>query len=178
MGDGNLQLLMRQRAYRERPRVAVGSDLAVARAEYERGEQVAICLQPRTVGAEGGGLGLYPEATHAVYLAAPAERLEVGERLSVVVAQTALAEDCGPGDSEVLVQDGSGFVAGASVEIAGESRRVSAVTGAVLSLTSGLTQAHDQGASVRMIRHYLVLGSEDEGGQGHHVRVAVREAGG
>jgi len=178
MRDGNWQSLMRQKACRERPLVGVGADLRVAEAEYLRGEEMAVCVQPRGVGAAAGWLGLYPDATHVVYLAAPAERLEAGERLSVVAGETALSAASTHGDSEIIVDDGRGFVPGVVVAVGDMWRRVLKVEGRKVTLTSELEHACAVGTPVRRMRRYLVLGSEDEAGQGHHLRVAVREIGG
>ena len=156
--------------------VAVGLDLETPVHERVAGPLAAL-VQPWTAGAADGLMGRLPESTHVAYLAVAAA--QVGDVLVRAVARTALAEDAEVGEDGIEVEETSGIEAGSRIEIGEGStceRRVALrVEDTSVRLATKLWQEHEAQEQVATTLRYEVLGVEDEAGQGHHQRVAVRE---
>jgi hypothetical protein len=171
--------MLKDRLVLDRAQSSVGSELTLATPGYDRVDEVRRGLiQPVSGNGDKGLLGRLPETTHVAYLTYGGEEVRVGDVLGKVTAEGALVEAAEAGTAALEVS-GLTVTAGADIEIGAaeglERRRVAAVSGTTLTLEAALATAHRKNEVVRVVRRYLVVGVSDEAGQGHHLKIALRE---
>ena len=134
-------------------------------------------IMPAAGGTDTGLLGRFPDATHVMYC----EKLDVKPNylIELELASTTLALDAETGATELTVASTIGLDVGSIVEIADETHtdeaQVILVDVNVLHITPALTYSYAAGSTVRAMRHFDVLHSADEAGEGHHLKVIMRE---
>lgn len=137
-------------------------------------------IQPLRAQMLQGPAGRYPQATHRAYI--HHGLVGAGDRLVRIMERTTLAEEA-LADAQAIVVEGAGQHAtpGARVEIGEgeqvEQRIIQSREGDSLGLNQPTAHGYPSGTPVAVVAHYEVQGVEDEGGQGHHDRLAVREIG-
>lgn len=139
-------------------------------------DEAPCALQPATSTAASTVIGSVERATHVAYL--QLSGVCVGDLLVERIGADALSVACSAGDQTVTVSDGSAFAAGDRLEIgiggSSELALASSVVGDEIMLFAPLRVGHEEGESVSRVVAYEVLGSCDEAGAGHHVRVGLR----
>jgi hypothetical protein len=179
MQETNLKWLLHQRLYHERATVPVSSDLSVSAPVYQRGaEPLAGLVQPVKGQLHRGVGGAWPESTHVAYLQ-PGSGILPGDRVAEVVQETTLLLEVEAGAEHVWLESSSGIVSGLQVEVgdevSGERRAVQYVEKQAVQVRPALLREHAAGERVIVLRRFEVVAREDEGGQGHHERLGLRE---
>jgi hypothetical protein len=177
MGDYLFDEVLNRRGNVTRPVVEVGGEGLAREARYELAKAaVPLRVRPARATLDYGLLGKWPQATAVAYLR-PGQAQAL-DRIGVVTGATALAESAEEGATEITVESAMGIGAGARLHLregaAFAEAVVEAVEGESVTLREALETGFGAGASVETVVSYEVLGVEDEGGEGHHVRAAVR----
>ncbi len=122
-------------------------------------------------------LGRSAEATHWLYCE-PVD-LRVGDRVWLRPVQTLLTEAVEAGHAMLCVDDTSGLRVGGAVEVGSggeaEERIVASVGVDLIVVTPAVSEEHEAGETVSVLRTYEVLTVDDEAGLGHHLKAAIRE---
>jgi len=180
MNDYLFDEILNRRANLTRPLVAVDGQSLAREARYELIQALApLRLRPVRVSLDAGLLGKYPQATAVAYLRPGSARAL--DRLGVVCAQTSLVEDAVPGALTLTLAATEGIEEGSVLHLREAGKFAEALVAAVgeasVTLTAPLSEGFAEGAAVEVVEPYEVLGAEDEAGEGHHLRVAIRKAG-
>jgi hypothetical protein len=98
--------------------------------------------------------------------------------VGLILAATALAAAADASLEGIEVEDASAISAGSRLQLSAGAAFfetvATAVAGTAVTLQDPLPVAFPAGASVDVVSSYEVLGVEDDGGAGHHVRVGMR----
>ena len=134
-------------------------------------------IMPAAGGTDPGLLGRFPDATHVMYC----EKLDVKPNylIELELASTTLSVDAEAGATELTVASAIGLDVGSIIEINDETNtdaaQVTLVDLNVLHISPALTYGYAAGSTVRCAREFDVLSSQDEAGEGHHLKVIMRE---
>ena len=176
MVDANLRQMLQQTAYVDRAEVGVnGMDPLSPEYARQSGPLPAL-VQPLRGDLAATVAGKLPEATHVVYLQA-GPTIVAGDLLTVELLNGKLVAEADIGASEISVTEetwGPGDTVEIGEEVMLERFLVEGAEAGVLELNEALEMYHPVGERVAAVRQYEVLVVEDEGGQGHHLRVVVR----
>ena len=133
-------------------------------------------VMPLRVETEQTILGAFPGATHALFTGVLDIRPQY--RVRRELAMTKLVEPTQPGILSAQLQTVSqvqpGQVLMLSFEGQTEAVSVESVSGSVVTLRQALDKGFPAGADVEVLEEYEVLGVEDEGGAGHHLKSILR----
>jgi hypothetical protein len=168
--------MLQQTAYVDRAEVGA-SGLDPLSPEYVRqSKPLPALVQPLRGDLAATVAGKLPEATHVVYLEA-GPKIIPGDLLTVELLNGKLVEAADIGVSTVSVTEetwGPGDTVEIGEEVMLERFVVEGAEDHVLELDGALEMYHPAGERVAAVRQYEALAVEDEGGQGHHLRVVVR----
>ncbi|MFO8079047.1 MAG: hypothetical protein R6V07_01970 [Armatimonadota bacterium] len=171
--DATFEDLLTATATIARPRVELDADGGPRTPVYEpTGESARVRITPARSGSRDGLLGRVEDVTHVIYTE-PAD-IRVGDRLVIRRVVTELSEDVDGGATELPVRSTADIRDGDRVEIGTEERIASAVTGESVTIASALAGSYEEGEAVRVVERYEVLGVEDAGGMGHHLRLTAK----
>ena len=178
MSDYLFGEVLNRRANLTRPQVAVDGQRLAREADYELVRAAApVRVRPARVGVDAGLLGQFPQATAVGY----AQGLDVrpGDRLGVVRGTTLLTTAAQLGATQIEVEQATSIEPGRRLHLRDTMSFAEAVAQSVagnsVTLREPLTVALAGEASVELVDSYEALGAEDVAGEGHHVRVALRE---
>jgi predicted RecA/RadA family phage recombinase len=174
--DATLEDLLTATAMIARPRVELDADGGPRTPVYEAtGESARVRITPARSASRDGLLGRVEDVTHVIYTE-PAD-IRMGDRLVTRPRAAALSEDVEAGVTVLPVDATEEIRDGETVEIGAEERLVVAVTEESVTVASALAGGYEEGEAVRVVVRYEVLGVEDAGGMGHHLRLTAAEGG-
>ena len=179
MVDANLRQMLQQTAYVDRAEIGT-SRLDPLSPEWVRqtGPLPAL-VQPLRGDLAATVAGKLPDATHVAYLEA-GPKIVPGDGLVVESLVGELTEEADVGASQITVTEeewGPGDLVEIGEEAVLERFVVEATDRPVLELAGTLALYHGTHERVAAVLRYEVLAVEDEGGQGHHLRVVLRGCG-
>jgi len=177
MSDYLFYEILNRRGNLTRPTVAVDGQALPREASYALAQVgLRLRLRPARVALDSTLLGRFPQVDCVAYVE-PGE-VRAGDRLAVVEASTALTEAAEAGATAVVVADSLGLAPGMRLHLRdGEALGevvAAGVVGSTVTLREALSASFSAGTRVETVRSYQVLGAEDEGGEGHHLRLALR----
>lgn len=177
MSDYLFDELLNRRGNVTRPVVEVGGERLAREPRYAAvGLAVPLRVRPARTGLDQGLLGRWPQAAVVLYLRPGLVRAL--DRVGVVRAATELAEAAEEGARAIVVASTEGLESGARLHVRTSQALaevvVESVEGRVVALREALEEAWEAGAAVEVVESYEVLGVEEAGGEGHHVRAAGR----
>ncbi|MFP4250394.1 MAG: hypothetical protein ACLFU7_12090 [Armatimonadota bacterium] len=174
--DATFEDLLTATATIARPRVELDADGGPTTPVYEpTGESARVRITPARSASRDGLLGRVEDVTHVIYTE-PAD-IRLGDRLVTGRVAAALSEDVEPGATVLPVRSSGEIRDGERVEVGAEERLVVAVTEESVTVASALAEGYEEGEAVRVVVRYEVLGVEDAGGMGHHMRLTAVEGG-
>ncbi len=177
MADQTFGNLLIHRVEVGRPRVELDIDGSPETPTFDTVTAALPCrIAPARNVSDDELLGRAQEATHVLY-AEPAD-LRAGDRVCLRPVNTTLTENASAGATLLAVEDANEFNVGVEVEIGSEqSTEEITITNLgtdEIEVAPALTNDHQAGDPVSIVRRYHVLTVQDEAGAGHHVKAALR----
>ncbi len=178
MGDTTFSVLLNSTVAIETADSEIGFEGEVQAPTFERQvEKAPAALMPARSELYESAIGGQADITHKGYLQS-GYAIEPGDRVVLTVCESALSEAAETGDTELAVDDASGFSSGGRVEIGdAELRETTVITdvGAVgISVNEALKYAHEAGETVWMVRWFEVLDVRSWPDLKHHIELGLK----
>jgi hypothetical protein len=176
MADINLRQMLRHTVYVDRAEMGMSGLNPLSPQYVRQSGPLPALIQPLRGDLAATVAGRLLEATHVAYLATGPTIL-AGDFVTQELLVGQLTGSAAAGATRVGVTEeawGPGDLVEVGPESALERLAVRTTETGWLDLEAALAEAHLAGERVAAVRQYEVLAVEDEGGQGHHLRVVMR----